>query len=144
MVIFASEDIGNAAPNAITMAVTTLTAVKNIGMPESEIILSQCAVFLASSPKSNASYKAIKEAKAVAASDNREIPLHLRNAPTDLMRKSGYGKGYKYPHDYAGSFVEEKYLPPDLNGKVFYRPTDHGSEKVLKERLEKLWPWKYK
>ncbi len=144
MVIFASEDIGNAAPNALSMAVTTFTAVKNIGMPESEIILSQCAVFLASSPKSNASYRAIKEAKAVAESDNREIPLHLRNAPTDLMRKSGYGKGYKYPHDYEGSFVDENYLPPDLNGKVFYRPTDHGSEKVLKERLEKLWPSKYK
>jgi len=144
MVIFASEDIGNAAPNALNMAVTTHTAVKNIGMPESEIILSQCAVFLASSPKSNASYKAIKEAKSAAASDNREIPLHLRNAPTDLMIKSGYGKGYKYPHDYDGSFVDEEYLPPDLIGKVFYRPTSHGSEKVLKERLEKLWPSRYK
>ncbi len=144
MVIFASEDIGNAAPNALSMAVTTLTAVKNIGMPESEIILSQCAIFLASSPKSNASYKAIKDAKIVAASDNREVPMHLRNAPGDLMKKSGYGKGYKYPHDYEGSFVDENYLPADLKGTVFYRPTFNGSEKVLKERLEKLWPLRYK
>ena len=144
MIIFASEDIGNAAPNALSMAVTTFTAVKNIGMPESEIILSQCAVFLASSPKSNASYKAIKEAKIVAASDNREVPMHLRNAPSDLMKKTGYGKGYKYPHDYAGSFIDENYLPADLKGTVFYRPTFNGSEKVLKERLEKLWPLRYK
>ncbi len=144
MVIFASEDIGNAVPNALSLAVTTFTAVKNIGMPESEIILSQCAIFLASSPKSNASYKAIKEAKALAASDNREIPMHLRNAPTNLMKNSGYGKGYKYPHDYEGSFVPEEYLPSDLQGRVFYRPTEHGGEKALKERLEKLWPLKYK
>lgn len=143
MVIFASEDIGNAVPNALMMAVSTLTAVKNIGMPESEIILSQCVIFLASSPKSNASYKAIKDAKALAASDNREIPMHLRNAPTSLMKKSGYGKGYRYPHDYEGSFVQEDYLPDELKGKVFYRPTDHGSEKALKERLEKLWPARY-
>ncbi len=144
MMIFASEDIGNAAPNALSMAVTTFTAVKNIGMPESEIILSQCAIFLASSPKSNASYKAIKEAKIVAASDNREVPMHLRNAPSDLMKKTGYGKGYKYPHNYDGSFIDENYLPADLKGTVFYRPTFNGSEKVLKERLEKLWPLRYK
>lgn len=144
MVIFASEDIGNAAPNALSMAVTALTAVKNIGMPESEIILSQCVLFLASSPKSNASYKAIKDAKAAAEADNREVPMHLRNAPSELMKKSGYGKGYKYPHDYDGSFVDENYLPADLKGTVFYRPTSNGSEKVLKERLEKLWPLRYK
>ncbi len=144
MIILASEDIGNAVPNALTMAVSTLMAVKNIGMPESEIILSQCAVFLATSPKSNASYLAIRKAKEAAASDNYEIPLHVRNAPTSLMKDMGYKKNYKYPHDFEGSFVSQDYLPEKMKRAVFYRATENGSEKAMKERLLRLWPDKYK
>ncbi len=144
MVIFASEDIGNASPHALPIAVAALTAVKNIGMPESEIILSQCAVFLASSPKSNASYMAIKNAKARAERDNYEIPFHLRNAPTRLMKKMGYGKDYNYPHDFPGHFVKDSYLPEEISNLVFYDPSEEGSEKLLRDRLRKLWPEKYK
>jgi putative ATPase len=144
MVIFASEDIGNAAPGALNLAVSCLTAVKNIGMPESDIILSQCAVFLASAPKSNASYLAIREAENRARDNLPEIPLHIRNAPTRLMKEMGYGREYRYPHDQPGHFVPgEEYLPGELRGEVFYRPTDQGSEKAVAERLEKLWPGRY-
>ncbi|MDY6934160.1 MAG: replication-associated recombination protein A [Spirochaetota bacterium] len=144
MVIFASEDIGNAYPNAITIATSTLTAVKSIGMPESEIILSQCATFLATSPKSNAAFRAIKSAKAIAKEIDLDIPMHLRNAPTELMKDIGYAKGYKYPHDYEEHFVNEEYLPDKIRDKVFYDPTDEGSEKSMKLRLSRLWPEKYK
>ncbi len=144
MVIFASEDIGNAAPTALNLAVTALTAVKGIGLPECEIILSQCATFLASAPKSNASYLAIKEAKRVAGEGNYEIPLHIRNAPTGLMKKMGHGKDYRYPHDFDGHFVDEVYLPKETAGQVFYRPTEEGSEKSIRERLARLWPKRYK
>jgi len=143
MVIFASEDVGNAAVNAITMAMTTFNAVKNIGMPEAEIILSQCATFLASAPKSNASYLAIKKAKQVAADTAYEIPLHIRNAPTGLMKNMGYGKGYQYPHDYEGHFVNEQYLPDEIRDMVFYNPGPGGGDKAIRDRLRKLWPWKY-
>ncbi len=143
MVILASEDVGNASPNAITIAVSTLHAVKNIGFPESEIILSQCAIFLASAPKSNASYLAIKEAKK-AAEGVHEIPLHLRNAPTGLMKKMGYGRDYRYPHDHENHFVNENYLPESAAKKVFYRPSDQGSEKAILERLKRLWPGRYR
>ncbi|HMB20669.1 MAG TPA: replication-associated recombination protein A, partial [Spirochaetota bacterium] len=143
MVIFASEDVGNAAVNAITMAMTTFNAVKNIGMPEAEIILSQCATFLAAAPKSNASYLAIKKAKQVAADTAYEIPLHIRNAPTGLMKNMGYGKGYKYPHDFEGHFVDEQYLPDELRSTVFYRPGDEGGDRAIRDRLHRLWPWKY-
>ena len=143
MVIFASEDVGNASPNALPIAVSALTAVQNIGMPESEIILSQCATFLASSPKSNASYLAIRKAKAAAAEEGHEIPLHIRNAPTGLMKKLGYGKDYRYPHDFPGHFVEENYLPEGLRGSRFYEPGEEGSEKAIHERLKRLWPGKY-
>lgn len=143
MVIFASEDVGNAAPTALNLAVSAFTAVKNIGMPEAEIILSQCATFLASAPKSNASYLAIDKAKAAAQDGVHEIPLYIRNAPTTLMKNLGYGKNYQYPHDYDGHFVDETYLPEKIRGSVFYRPTEQGSEKALKERLEKLWPKRY-
>ncbi|MFC1671102.1 replication-associated recombination protein A [Spirochaetota bacterium] len=144
MVIFASEDIGNASPNAISIAVSAFNAVKNIGMPESRIILSQCAVFLASSPKSNASYLAIKKAEQIAKTTNYEIPLHMRNAPTGLMKKMGYGRDYKYPHDFEGHFVDDDYLPEEIVDEVFYDPTVEGSEKSIRERLKKLWPKKYK
>ncbi len=139
MVILASEDVGNAAPTALNMAVSTLSAVKNIGMPESEIILSQCATFLAAAPKSNAAYLAIKEAKEVAKRDNFEVPLYLRNSPTELMKEMGCKEGYRYPHDYEGHFVQQDYLPAELKGKRFYRATNIGSERAISQRLEELW-----
>jgi putative ATPase len=143
MVIFASEDVGNAAPQGLNLAVSALEAVKNIGMPESEIILAHCATYLASAPKSNASYLAIKRAKAEASSE-REIPMHIRNAPTGLMKDMGYSKGYNYPHDFPGHFVPgEEYLPEDLKGTVYYEPTDSGSEAQIRQRLIKLWPERY-
>lgn len=144
MVIFASEDVGNAAPTALNLAVSTFTAVRNIGMPEAEIILSQCATFLASAPKSNASYLAIQNAKEAAQSGTYEIPMHIRNAPTRLMKSLGYGKNYQYPHDYEGHFVDETYLPEEIKDRVFYHPTELGSEKALKDRLERIWPQRYK
>ncbi len=144
LVILASEDIGNAVPQALNMAVSTLMAVKNIGMPESEIILAQCTTFLASSPKSNASYMAVNEAKSAAVSDNLEVPMHIRNAPTKLMKNMGYHKGYKYPHDFEGNFVKEEYLPPEYSGRLFYRATRNGSENSIRERLERLWPERYR
>ena len=144
MVIFASEDVGNASPNAISIAVSVFLAVKNIGLPEAEIILSQCATFLASSPKSNASYVAIREAKDAAEDFSIQIPLHIRNAPTGLMKKMGYGRDYRYPHDFEGHFVKEQYLPDVLKDRVFYRPGLEGSERAIRERLIRLWPEKYK
>ena len=144
MVIFASEDVGNAAPTALNLAVSTFTAVKNIGLPEAEIILSQCATFLASAPKSNASYRAIMQAKESAKRSAYEIPLHIRNAPTGLMKSLGYAKGYQYPHDHEGHFVDDQYLPKEIQDSVFYNPTEEGSEKTIKERLRKLWPQKYR
>lgn len=144
MVILASEDIGNASPAALNLAVSTMLAVKNIGMPESEIILSQCAVFLASAPKSNASCTAIARAKQAAQSGDFEIPLHLRNAPTGLMKKMNYGRDYRYPHDYEENFVHETYLPDEINNSRFYQPSDNGTEKSIKDRLMRLWPEKFK
>jgi putative ATPase len=144
MVILASEDVGNASPNAITIATSVFLAVKNIGMPEAEIILSQCATFLASCPKSNASYLAIQKAKnEVSNNSTLDIPMHLRNAPTRLMKDMGYHKGYKYPHDFEGHFVQEDYLPEQIKHEVFYKPGNEGSEKSIAERLKKLWPLKY-
>jgi len=144
MVILASEDIGNASPAALNMAVSVMTAVKSIGMPESEIILSQCAIFLATAPKSNASYMAIKSAKEAALSGDYEIPLHIRNAPTGLMKKMNYGRDYQYPHDYEHNFVKDTYLPEELKNSRFYNPTENGSEKSIKERLMLLWPERFK
>jgi len=144
MVILASEDIGNASPAALNLAVSTMTAVKSIGMPESEIILSQCAVFLASAPKSNASYMAIKNAKDAALSGDYEIPLHIRNAPTGLMKKMNYGRDYQYPHDYDNNFVKDTYLPEEIKNSQFYNPTENGSEKSIKERLMMLWPERFR
>ena len=143
MTIFASEDVGNASPNAISVATSILVAVKNIGLPEAAIILAQGATFLASSPKSNASYAALGRAREFAGDFALEIPLHLRNAPTGLMRSFGHGSGYKYPHDHEGHFVKENYLPEKIRDKVFYEPSDQGSEKAIRERLAKLWPERY-
>jgi len=143
MVIFAAEDVGNASPTAVSIAVAAFTAVKNIGMPEARIILSQCATFLAASPKSNAAYRAIGEAMEAAARTDAPIPTHLRNAPTALLKEMGHGAGYRYPHDYPGHFIDEHYLPEPLRGHVFYRPGEEGSEKAIGQRLRNLWPGRY-
>ncbi len=140
MIIFASEDIGNASPNALLLAEATFSAVDKIGMPESRIILAQCVTYLASSPKSNASYIGIEKALSdVRSKELYPVPLHLRNAPTKLMKEIGYGKEYQYPHDFENHFVEKNYLPEELKGSQYYFPTDIGSEKNLKERLKLLW-----
>ena len=140
MLILASEDIGNASPNALLLAEAAFSAVEKIGMPESRIILSQCATYLAASPKSNASYQAIESA----ASDVRnnplyQVPLHLRNAPTKLMKDLGYGKDYRYPHSFENHFIEEGYLPEESKNKQYYFPSENGNEKQIKERLKALW-----
>jgi putative ATPase len=145
MVIFASEDVGNADPYAVTLAVSVFHAVELIGMPEARINLAHCATYLAGCPKSNASYQALNEA-AADAKDNSAlpVPLHLRNAPTSLMKTLGYGEGYKYPHLYPGHFVSEHYFPEKMAPKAYYRPGEEGREKYLKERLEALWKNRYR
>lgn len=140
MIIFASEDIGNASPNALLLAVSCFSAVEKIGLPECRIVLSQTVTYLASAPKSNASYEAINEVyNEVRNGKDYPVPFHLRNGVTGYMKKEGYGKGYKYPHSYPGGFVEEVYLPEEIAGKQFYFPKDEGQEKNLKERLKNIW-----
>lgn len=140
LVILASEDVGNAAPNGLVLAEACFSAVHQIGMPEARIILAQCTTYLASAPKSNASYLAIDEALAeVKQHPNRPVPYHLRNAPTKLMKEIGYGKDYKYPHDYDQHFLREHYLPDGIQKKQFYHPTDLGQEKQMRERLKVMW-----
>ncbi len=144
MLILASEDIGNANPTALVMANATFEAVDKIGYPEARIILSQCAIYLASSPKSNASYVAINDAlAAVREHGDLPVPLHIRNAPTGLMKKLDYGKGYKYSHDYAGNFSSQEYLPPPLIGRTFYSPGQNAREEELRKYLKNLWQEKY-
>jgi putative ATPase len=144
MLILASEDIGNANPTALVLANTTFEAVDKIGYPEARIILSQCAVYLATSPKSNASYVAINDAiAAVRAHGDLPVPLHIRNAPTHLMKKLDYGKGYKYSHDYEGNFSNQEYLPPPLAGNKFYNPGKNAREEELRKYLKNLWKEKY-
>ncbi|MGE5411299.1 MAG: replication-associated recombination protein A [Clostridiales bacterium] len=140
MIIFSSEDIGNASPNALLLAETCFNAVDKIGMPEARIILAQCATYLASSPKSNASYKGIERALGdVRSKPLSPVPLHLRNAPTGLMKTLGYGRDYQYPHDFENHFVEKNYLPDEMGNTQYYFPTENGQEKNLKERLKFLW-----
>ena len=140
MVVLASEDIGNASPNALLLAEAAFSAVDKIGMPEARIILSQCAIYLASSPKSNASYMAVDNALGdVKNLPQYQVPLHLRNAPTKLMKELGYGKEYKYPHSFDNNFLKENYLPEELKGKQYYLPSENGNEKSIKERLKNLW-----
>ena len=140
MIVLASEDIGNADPYALTIATSAFTATHYIGMPEAQLILSQAATYLASAPKSNASYLAISEAKAdVDRTGELPVPLHLRNAPTKLMKDMNYGKEYKYSHDYEGHFSQQQYLPDELKEKVYYRPTGIGEESKIKERLKNWW-----
>ncbi|WP_337872302.1 replication-associated recombination protein A [Ignavibacterium sp.] len=145
LIILASEDIGNASPNALVLAEAAFSAVDKIGMPEARIILAQCVTYLASAPKSNASYFGIEKAlEAVRKNPLEQVPLHLRNAPTKLMKELGYGSDYKYAHDYQNHFVEENYLPDELSGKQFYFPTEQGQEKKIKEWLKQLWKKKKK
>lgn len=140
LVILASEDIGNASPNGLVLAEAAFSAVHQIGMPEARIILAQCTTYLASCPKSNASYMGIENAASVVRENPLyAVPLHLRNAPTKLMKDIGYGKDYKYAHQYKNHFVEENYLPAEIKEKQFYFPTDIGQEKNLRERLKFLW-----
>jgi putative ATPase len=137
MVVFASEDVGNADPRGLQMAVSALQAFQLVGMPEGRIILGQAVSYLATAPKSNASYLGIDQALAeVRQSGALPVPMHIRNAPTSLMKKLGYGKGYRYPHDYAGGYVAQGYLPDEIAGKRFYQPKESGYEKSIKERME--------
>jgi putative ATPase len=140
LIILASEDIGNAEPYALSLANAALQAVHTIGMPEARIILSQATTYLASCPKSNAAYLAIDQAlKEVKENPTAQVPLHLRNAPTKLMEELQYSSDYKYPHNYPDHFIQQSYLPEELKNKTYYKPTDQGREKILKERLIKLW-----
>jgi putative ATPase len=145
MLILASEDIGNANPNALLLANATFDAVNKIGYPESRIILSQCAVYLASSAKSNASYAAIDEAMAmVKRTGDLPVPLHIRNAPTRLMKNMDYGKGYQYSHSYEQNFSPQEYLPDEISGSVFYGPGKNAREEEMRKHLRGLWKEKYK
>ena len=140
LIVLASEDIGNASPNALLLADAAFSAVDKIGMPEAKIVLAQCTTYLASCPKSNASYTAIKSAeKDVKSLPDYSVPLHLRNAPTKLMEELGYAKNYKYPHDFDHHFLIEKYFPKEMESRQFYFPSENGQEKNLKERLRSLW-----
>jgi len=144
MLIFASEDIGNANPNALLLANSTFQAVNVIGYPESRIILSQCAIYLASSAKSNASYMAIGEAQdAVRKAGDLPVPLHLRNAPTQMMKQMDYGKDYKYAHSFENNFVLQQFLPDKLDGTRFYTPQKNAREEELRKFLKEKWKDKY-
>lgn len=144
LVILASEDIGNANPNALLLANATFEAVNKIGYPESKIILSQCATYLASSPKSNAAVMAIGMAEAaVKQFGDLPVPLHIRNAPTKLMKNLDYGKGYQYSHDYENNFSSQEYLPEKISGTTFYEPGKNAREEELRKFLKQLWKEKY-
>ena len=144
LLILSSEDIGNANPNALLLATSCFQAVQMIGYPEAEIILSQTVVYLATSAKSNASYAAIKQAnELVRAKGDLPVPLHLRNAPTKLMREQGYGKNYQYAHDYEGNFVPQEFLPEALSGTRLYNPGNNGRENESRRTLKSWWQDKY-
>jgi putative ATPase len=140
LIILASEDIGNADPHGLMLATSAFDAVRYIGLPEAQLVLAQTVTYLASAPKSNASYLAINKARQMVRDHPAgEIPLHLRNAPTKMMKQFGYATGYKYPHD-RGGFCQQEYFPKDIKPSVFYRPTENGIEKRIKDRLLQLWP----
>lgn len=140
LLILAAEDIGMANPTALALAEATFSAVEKVGWPESRIILSQCTIYLATSDKSNSAYVAIDAAIAeVRRSGNLSVPLHLRNAPTKLMKDLGYGQEYQYSHSFEGNFVQQEYLPPELSGKVFYEPAKNAREQAIGEWLRKRW-----
>ena len=145
LVILASEDVGLANPNALLLANACFDAVQNIGWPESRIIMAETTIYLASSPKSNSAYMAINQAlETVKATGNLPVPLHLRNAPTQLMKELEYGKNYKYAHDYTGNFVNQQYLPNELKDNNWWKPQDNVAENKLKDHLNKLWKDRYK
>jgi putative ATPase len=144
LVILASEDIGNANPNALLLATTCFEAVKMIGYPEARIILSQCVTYLASSAKSNASYMAINQAQELVRQEgDLSVPLSLRNAPTKLMKDLNYGQNYKYAHDYENNFVAQEFMPKELSGKKLYDPGKNARENELRKNLQNLWGKKY-
>jgi putative ATPase len=144
MLILASEDIGNANPTALVIATSTFQAVDVIGYPEARIILSQCAIYLAASAKSNASYRAIENAlSTVHETGDLPVPLAIRNAPTKLMKDMGYGKGYQYAHDYERNFITSEFLPDKVKGKKFYEPGNNAREEELRKYLRSLWKEKY-
>ncbi|WP_271782922.1 replication-associated recombination protein A [Aquimarina algiphila] len=145
MIILASEDIGNANPTALIMANNTFQAVNTIGYPEARIILSQCAVYLASSPKSNASYMAINKAQQlVKQTGDLSVPLHIRNAPTKLMKELGYGEDYKYAHEHENNFVKQEFLPKEITNTKLYEPGDNQRENAFRTFLKTRWGDKYK
>jgi len=144
MLVFASEDIGLANPNALLMATTCLTAIRTVGLPEARIILSQAVVYLATSPKSNSTYLAIKKAqKLVRETGNLPVPLNIRNAPTKLMKDLNYGKGYAYAHDFEKNFSEQEFLPEDISGNKFFEPGENPPEKKIGQWLKERWGDKY-
>jgi putative ATPase len=144
LLILASEDIGNANPNALLLANATFDAVNKIGYPESQLILSQCVIYLASSVKSNSATVAIGAAMAaVKQAGDLSVPLHIRNAPTKLMKKEGYGKGYEYSHNYENNFSPQEYLPDEIKGTAFYNPGANAREEEMKKHLKTLWKNKY-
>ncbi len=144
LLILASEDIGNANPTALVLATSCFQAVSFVGFPEAEIILSQCTTYLAGSPKSNASYKAIRQARRkVSETGDLPVPLHLRNAPTRLMKESGYGADYQYAHDFPGNFAAQEFLPDTITNTTFYEPGDNAREAAIRKFLKALWQEKY-
>ena len=144
LLILASEDIGNANPQAVVVANSCYQAVHSIGYPECRITLSQCAIYLATSAKSNASYAAIGEAQAkVRETGDLSVPLHIRNAPTKLIKELGYGKDYKYAHSYENGFIDQEFLPEELSGQTFYQPGENKRESAIKEWLKSLWKKRY-
>ena len=144
LMISASEDIGLANPNALLMATTTFTAIQAIGLPEARIVLSQCVIYLATSPKSNSAYMAIREAQSlIQKTGSLPVPLAIRNAPTQLMKQLNYGKDYKYAHSHEGNFVELEFLPKDISNTKFYEPGNNATEARIKDFLAKNWKDKY-
>ena len=144
LLILAAEDIGIANPTALVLANSTFQAVTSVGYPEGRILLSECVIYLATSPKSNTAYKAINEAQEkVRQTGNLPIPLHLRNAPTKLMKELGYGEDYKYAHDYENQFIEQEFLPEEIKGTTLYQPGDNQKEKSIRDFLKSRWNKKY-
>ena len=144
LLILAAEDIGIANPTALVLANSTFQAVTSVGYPEGRILLSECVIYLATSPKSNTAYKAINEAQEkVRQTGNLPIPLHLRNAPTKLMKQLGYGEDYKYAHDYKNQFIEQEFLPEEIKGTTLYQPGDNQKEKSIRDFLKSRWNKKY-
>lgn len=145
LLILAAEDIGLANPNALLLANTCFDAVNKTGWPESRIILSETAIYLATAPKSNTAYKAINEAQAcVTQTGNLPVPLHIRNAPTTLMKNLNYGKNYKYAHSYEGNFVDQEFMPEQISGKILYKPGHNPQEETVLKRLKNWWSKRYK